>query len=253
MKFDVIAIHITKFSTLYDGSFHSFGPRSQKRKLKKNLSKSRQSFFNMEGPPIKVGQDDPSFNKLNKIMENILHLEKQVGAFQGEKNSKEYKCLDEMLTKSLLALDGIDSDGEEDVRQQRKESINSINNLVSILESKTKTFQAEKSSKDETSKSSPRGSPTTKFNQLGYVFSSKMTDFDKNVLPKEHEVISVWISKYDEARGQKRQLSKSEKNEVIEDIVQSLIFIWQSQNLPIIEASRIKAQWLKIRNSFHKI
>ena len=38
-----------------------------------------------------------------------------------------------------------------------------------------------------------------------------MTDFDKNVLPKEHEVISVWISKYDQARGQKRQLSKIAK------------------------------------------
>ena len=97
----------------------------------------------MEGSSSKLRQDDPSFNKLNKIMENVLHLEKQVGAFQGEKNSKEYKCLDEMLTKSLLALDGIDSDGEEDVRQQRKESVNSVNRCISILETKSKTYQDE--------------------------------------------------------------------------------------------------------------
>ena len=80
-----------------------------------------------------------------------------------------------------------------------------------------------------------------------------MTDFDKNVLPKENEVISVWISKYDQARGLKRQLSKSAKNEIIEDIVQSLIFIWQSQNIPIIGASRIKAQLSKIKISIHKL
>ena len=171
-------------------------------------------------------------SKLNKIMENVLDLEKQVSDFQGEKDSKEYKCLDEMLTKTLLALDGID--GPDDVRQQRKESINSINNLVSILESKAKTYQAEKSS--------PRGSPTTKFNQLGYVFSLKLTDFDKHILPKESDVISVWISKFDQARGVKRQLSKDDKDEIILGIVESLIFIWQSQNIPILEAQRIKAQ-----------
>ena len=35
----------------------------------------------------------------------------------------------------------------------------------------------------------------TKFQQLGYVFGSQLTDFDTNVLPKECDVISVWISK----------------------------------------------------------
>ena len=191
---------------------------------------------------IKSRQDDPGFSKLNEIMENVLDLEKQVGAFQGEKNSKEYKFLDEELTRKLIALDKIEAAGQDNVRQQRKESINSINNLVSILESKAKTYQAEKSSKDETSKSSPRGSPTSKFNQLGYVFSLKLTDFDKDILPKESDVISVWISKFDQARGVKRQLSNDDKDEIIQDIVESLIFIWQSQNIPILEAQRIKAQ-----------
>ena len=77
-------------------------------------------------------------------MENVLDLEKQVDAFQGEKDSKEYKFLDEMLTRNLLALDGIETAGRDDVRQQRKESIKSINRCLSILESKAKTNQAEK-------------------------------------------------------------------------------------------------------------
>jgi hypothetical protein len=81
-------------------------------------------------------EDDPCFSKLNKIMENVPDLEKQVSVFQGEKNSKEYKSLDELLTRKLLALDGIEPAGRDDVRQQRKESIESINRCVSILETR---------------------------------------------------------------------------------------------------------------------
>ena len=93
---------------------------------------------------IKLRQDDPCFSKLNKIMENVLDLDKQIGAFQGEKDSKVYKYLDEMLTRNLLALDGIETAGRDDVRTQRKESVTSINRCVKILESKAKTKQEEK-------------------------------------------------------------------------------------------------------------
>ena len=83
-------------------------------------------------------QDHPSFNKLNKIMENVPDIKKQLDMFQGENTSKEYKLLDEMLTRKLVALDEILTGGRDDVRQQRKESINIINHYVSILESKAK-------------------------------------------------------------------------------------------------------------------
>ena len=75
-----------------------------------------------------------------------------------------------------------------------------------------------------------------------HVFFSIFTD----VLPKECDVISVWISKFDQARGEKRKVSEAIKHEVIEDIVQSLIFIWQSQNLPILPAQRIKDEVIKL-------
>ena len=103
--------------------------------------------LNFEAVPevnIKMNQDDPCFSKLNEIMENVLDLEKQINAFVGGKDSKDYRFLDEMLTRNLLALDGIETAGRDDVRQQRKESIKSINRCLSILESKAKTNQAEK-------------------------------------------------------------------------------------------------------------
>jgi len=72
-------------------------------------------------------------------MDNVYDLEKQISAFKGAKDSKEYRFLDEMLTRNLLALDCIDTAGRDDVRQQRKESIKSINRCLSVLESKAKT------------------------------------------------------------------------------------------------------------------
>merc|ERR1719225_858534 len=82
---------------------------------------------------------DPTLSQLDKIMDNVYDLEKQISAFKGAKDSKEYRFLDEMLTRNLLALDCIDTAGRDDVRQQRKESIKSINRCLSVLESKAKT------------------------------------------------------------------------------------------------------------------
>jgi hypothetical protein len=86
---------------------------------------------------------DSAMEKLSKVQEAVEDLVKQLEAFKGYKNSKEYKLLDEMLTRNLLILDGIETEGREDIRQQRKESIKSINRCLSILESKASGQQAE--------------------------------------------------------------------------------------------------------------
>jgi rubrerythrin len=97
------------------------------------------------------------------------------------------------------------------------------------------------------SKKSSCRSQTTKFKQLGFVFGSQITEFDKDVLPTKSDVISVWISKFDQARGEKIvKFSQDLKHVVLEDIVQSLIFVWQSQNIQILSAQRIKDEVVKL-------
>lgn len=44
--------------------------------------------------------------------------------------------LDEMLTRELIKLDDIETEGKENVRQARKNAIKSIQNSISLLESK---------------------------------------------------------------------------------------------------------------------
>jgi hypothetical protein len=71
-------------------------------------------------------------------MNEVHELVEKVNTFKGEKNDKEYKQLDEWLTSSLLTLDDIDSDGDEDIREQRKEIIERIHHSIDKLEAGTK-------------------------------------------------------------------------------------------------------------------
>merc|ERR1712110_1165751 len=101
--------------------------------------------------PAAANQDkkpDPCLEKITKIQGNVGDLVKQLEKFKGSKNSKEYKYLDEMLTRNLLALDGLNLEGRDDVRQVRKESIKSINRCLSILESKASGANNEQATKN---------------------------------------------------------------------------------------------------------
>ena len=83
---------------------------------------------------------NPYSTMLDIIMDNVLYLEEKLEEFRGVKESKEYKFLEVQFTRKLSALDGIDARGREDIKQKRKESINTINRYLGILETKGKTF-----------------------------------------------------------------------------------------------------------------
>lgn len=55
----------------------------------------------------------------------------------GSRQDKEYIYLDEMLTRELIKLDDIETEGRENVRQARKNAIKSIQDTISLLETKT--------------------------------------------------------------------------------------------------------------------
>lgn len=52
------------------------------------------------------------------------------------RQDKEYVYLDEMLTRNLLKLDDIETEGKDDVRTARKEAIRQIQRCISQLENK---------------------------------------------------------------------------------------------------------------------
>ncbi|KMY99409.1 BAG domain-containing protein Samui isoform X1 [Drosophila simulans] len=77
-----------------------------------------------------------SINKIQDIQRDVLELMGKVEQFKGTREEKEYAYLDEMLTRNLLKLDTIDTNGKDSIRLARKEAIKCIQASINVLEAK---------------------------------------------------------------------------------------------------------------------
>ncbi|XP_028271150.1 LOW QUALITY PROTEIN: BAG family molecular chaperone regulator 4 [Parambassis ranga] len=80
--------------------------------------------------------DNPSLAKVQYVMARVLLLQEDVDEFVGKKTDKTYRCLEELLTKELLELDSVETQGQENVRQARKEAVQKIQAILDKLEKK---------------------------------------------------------------------------------------------------------------------
>lgn len=69
-------------------------------------------------------------------MVRVQLLQEDVDEFVGKKSDKSYRCLEELLTKELLELDSVETQGQENVRQARKEAVQRIQAILDQLEKK---------------------------------------------------------------------------------------------------------------------
>lgn len=75
--------------------------------------------------------------KIAEVQREVEALAKQVNeATPVDRKDKQYVYLDEMLTRQLLHLDNVDPAGHDNVRQARKNAIKSIQQCISVLESR---------------------------------------------------------------------------------------------------------------------
>merc|ERR1712226_413872 len=79
---------------------------------------------------------DPAIDKLQQVKDSVAEIVEKVESYKGSKDDKEYRYLDEMLTRHLISLDSIESGGRDDIRQMRKDTIRSINRCVSMLDAR---------------------------------------------------------------------------------------------------------------------
>ena len=75
---------------------------------------------------------------VNEVNDELGNLREQVNVFEGAPGDKNYRFLDEMLTRLLIKLDNIESQGLDDVRSARKAAIVSVQECVNLLESKAR-------------------------------------------------------------------------------------------------------------------
>ncbi|XP_026177807.1 BAG family molecular chaperone regulator 4 isoform X2 [Mastacembelus armatus] len=80
--------------------------------------------------------DNPGLAKVQQVMARVLYLQEDVDEFVGKKTDKSYRCLEELLTKELLELDSVETQGQENVRQARREAVQRIQAILDRLEKK---------------------------------------------------------------------------------------------------------------------
>ncbi|XP_054906661.1 BAG family molecular chaperone regulator 4 [Poeciliopsis prolifica] len=80
--------------------------------------------------------DNPGLAKVQQVMARVQLLQEDVDEFVGRKTDKSYRCLEELLTKELLELDSVETQGQETVRQARKEAVQRIQAILDQLEKK---------------------------------------------------------------------------------------------------------------------
>lgn len=102
-------------------------PQPQKQEPKPQPQPKQQE------PP--VNPNDP-ISRVQNIQREVEELRAKIENFKGSRTDKEYIYLDEMLTRNLLKLDDIDTEGKENVRAARKKAIKSIQRCISVLEGK---------------------------------------------------------------------------------------------------------------------
>ncbi|XP_067006526.2 BAG domain-containing protein Samui isoform X2 [Anabrus simplex] len=89
-----------------------------------------------KAPPKAPGPNNP-LSLVQAVEKDVGELEGKVNAYSGNsRKDKDYIYLDEMLTRNLLKLDNIETEGKENVRQARKSVIRDIQRCIGILESK---------------------------------------------------------------------------------------------------------------------
>uniref|UniRef100_A0A3Q3X500 BAG domain-containing protein n=1 Tax=Mola mola TaxID=94237 RepID=A0A3Q3X500_MOLML len=88
------------------------------------------------GAPPPYQPKNPGLARVQTVMARVLLLQEDVDEFVGKKTDKSYRCLEELLTKELLVLDSVETHGQENVRQARKEAVQRIQAILDQLEKK---------------------------------------------------------------------------------------------------------------------
>lgn len=131
-------------------------PPSQPQKNETPTSSNRESpeSTTQSGNETSTPKKKPStpMEQIDEVVQNIQEYEQRVSQFKGTKKDKEYKLLEEMLTRNLLRLDGVEAGCDDNVRQRRKQTVKEIQAYLDQLE--LKAFSREQNCDSDKTKNS---------------------------------------------------------------------------------------------------
>lgn len=98
-----------------------------------NLSKCSTKTKSKQEP--KQNNHEISLKQITDILAEFETLKTSVDEFKGVPQDKQYRYLDEMLTRCMLKLDNVETHGDDAVRASRKAAVKAIEKCITDLES----------------------------------------------------------------------------------------------------------------------
>ncbi|KAL4656355.1 BAG family molecular chaperone regulator 5-like [Arapaima gigas] len=86
-------------------------------------------------------EEHPSHRAVWQVLTSLSDLQAQVLGFDGKRADKSYMVLEELLTKQLLTLDAVDTQGDESTKVARKQAVKIAQNILSYLDMKTDEWE----------------------------------------------------------------------------------------------------------------
>ena len=87
-------------------------------------------------PKTKTTEEQQKFDEIASVLAKAKELIPRVQAFKGSKQDKEYLYLEEHLTRCILSLDLVETDGQEQLKSARRAAVKEILSIVNDLEAR---------------------------------------------------------------------------------------------------------------------
>ena len=112
-------------------------PQNQQQNHPHHQPQNQQQKQEPEAPKPKPTLPKDPLERVALVQKEVDSLTEQVKNYKGDsRKDKAYIYLDEMLTRELIKLDDIETEGKENVRKARRTAIKSIQDSINLLESK---------------------------------------------------------------------------------------------------------------------
>ena len=87
-------------------------------------------------PETKTAEEQRKLDEIESVLAKAKELIPRVQAFKGSKQEKEYLYLEEHLTRCILSLDLVETDGQEQLKSARRAAVKEILSIVNDLEAR---------------------------------------------------------------------------------------------------------------------
>ncbi|KAI4888309.1 hypothetical protein NFI96_017621 [Prochilodus magdalenae] len=122
------------FGKPFDGGKRTMDHGSQQQQQQQQTQQMPGPFQGFAGPQGPYPGQHPTLARLDELQREVAALGQQVCSFSGLQSDREYKRLERELTRLLLEIDQVETEGRIELQQARKRAAGEVEGLLRYLE-----------------------------------------------------------------------------------------------------------------------